>query len=182
MFYILLIFHLQNVNFTDKFLKVIQIHYIERSSRTWALTTADDSARIVIMHSGDDLFFPDTNLPWWYQCTEFDELQLDHSMKAFKIDIKEENNVDVLRSNLFLYQEKQDDKTVDKAIDKIVIIFVIGASLVFLMVSALTITVLVRRQALKEKMRQIIPDNNPVYGENFYYEDSTVTDINDCYD
>ena len=83
---------------------------------------------------------------------------------------------------LFLYQEKQDDQTVDKAIDKIVIIFVIGASLVFLMVSALTITVLVRRQALKEKMRQIIPDNNPVYGENFYYEDSTVTDINDCYD
>ena len=129
------------------------------------------------MHSGHDLFFPDTNLPWWYQCTDFDELQLDHSMKAFKID-KEENNVDGLRSDLFLYQEKQDDK----AVDKIVIIFVIGASLVFLMVSALTITVLVRKQALKEKMKQIIPDNNPVYGENFYYEDSTVTDINDYYD
>ena len=104
-------------------------------------------------------------------------------MKVFKIDIyKEENNVDVLRSNLFLYQEKQDDRTVNKAIDKIVIIFVIGASLVFLMASALTITVLVRRQALKDKMRQIVTDNNPVYGENFYYEDSTVTDINDCYD
>ena len=92
------------------------------------------------MHSGHDLFFPDTNLPWWYQCTDFDELQLDHSMKAFKIDIKEENNVDVLRSNLFLYQEKQDDQTVDKAIDKIVIIFVIGASLVFLMASGAFLT------------------------------------------
>ena len=135
------------------------------------------------MHSGYDLFFPDTNLPWWYQCTDFDELQQDHSMKVFKIDInKEENNVDVLRSNLFLYQEKRDDKIVDKAIDKIVIIFVIGASLVFLMASALTITVLVRRQALKDKMKQIVTDKNPVYGENIYYEDSTVTDINDCYD
>ena len=165
------------MNFTDKFLKVIQIHYIERFSRKWALTTDDDSARVVIMHYGDDLFFPDTNLPWWYQCQDFDEMQLDHSMKAFKSD-KEENNFLASRSDLFLYKEKQDDKT----IDKVVIMCAIGAFLAVLVVSALTISVLVKRQALKEKMRQIITDNNPIYGKNFYYEDSTVTDINDDYD
>lgn len=165
------------MNFTNKFLKVIQIHYIERFSRKWALTTDDDSARVVIMHYGDDLFFPDTNLPWWYQCQDFDEMQLDHSMKAFKSD-KEENNFLASRSDLFLYKEKQDDKT----IDKVVIMCAIGAFLAVLVVSALTISVLVKRQALKEKMRQIITDNNPIYGKNFYYEDSTVTDINDDYD
>ena len=165
------------MNFTNKFLKVIQIHYIERFSRKWALTTDDDSARVVIMHYGDDLFFPDTNLPWWYQCQDFDEMQLDHSMKAFKSD-KEENNFLASRSDLLLYKEKQDDKT----IDKVVIMCAIGAFLAVLVVSALTISVLVKRQALKEKMRQIITDNNPIYGKNFYYEDSTVTDINDDYD
>ena len=165
------------MNFTNKFLKVIQIHYIERFSRKWALTTDDDSARVVIMHYGDDLFFPDTNLPWWYQCQDFDEMHLDHSMKAFKSD-KEENNFLASRSDLFLYKEKQDDKT----IDKVVIMCAIGAFLAVLVVSALTISVLVKRQALKEKMRQIITDNNPIYGKNFYYEDSTVTDINDDYD
>ena len=165
------------MNFTNKFLKVIQIHYIERFSRKWALTTDDDSARVVIMHYGDDLFFPDTNLPWWYQCQDFDEMQLDHSMKAFKSD-KEENNFLASRSNLFLYKEKQEDKT----IDKVVIMCAIGAFLAVLVVSALTISVLVKRQALKEKMRQIITDNNPIYGKNFYYEESTVTDINDDYD
>ena len=129
------------------------------------------------MHYGDDLLFPDTNLPWWYQCQDFDEMQLDHSMKAFKSD-KEENNFLASRSDLFLYKEKQDDKT----IDKVVIMCAIGAFLAVLVVSALTISVLVKRQALKEKMRQIITDNNPIYGKNFYYEDSTVTDINDDYD
>ena len=98
-------------------------------------------------------------------------------MKAFKSD-KEENNFLASRSDLFLYKEKQDDKT----IDKVVIMCAIGAFLAVLVVSALTISVLVKRQALKAKMRQIITDNNPIYGKNFYYEDSTVTDINDDYD
>ena len=143
----------------------------------WALTTDDDTSRVVIMHSSDDLFFPDTDSPWWYQSKDLDEMQLDHSMKAFKIE-EEENNFDSLQLDLLnLYQEQQDDRTID---NNIVIIFVIGA--LFLMVSAWTIAGLVRRRALKKNMRQIITDNNPVYGENFYYEDSTVTDINDSYD
>ena len=103
-------------------------------------------------------------------------MQLDHSMKAFKID-EEENNFDSLQFDL-LYEEQQDHIIID---NNIVMIFVIGASVLFLMVSVLIITGLVKRQAMKEKMRQIIIDNNPVYGKNFYYEASTVTDINDGY-
>ena len=108
---------LKNVNFTDKFLKVIQIHYMERDSRRWALTTDDDTARVSIIHSGDDLFFPDTNLPWWYQRKDLDEMQQDHSMIAFKID-EEDNNFDSLQLDLDLQllQEKQVDSIVTRVL------------------------------------------------------------------
>ena len=146
------------------------MYYNGDPSTRWALATADMSIRIDVMHSGDDLAFPDTNLAWWYQNTESDVFELDYDMKVFKLD---EEEVGYSFERDFLKQQEDNYK--------MKIIFVIGSLVLLLIFSALVIVFILRRGTLSDPAREIRAEENPVYGDS-YYDHSILTDLNSYYE
>ena len=127
------------------------MYYKGRPSTRWALATAHQSARIDVMHSGDDLAFPDTNLAWWYQGKDSDVFQFDHDMKVYNAD-KEE---DYPTEEDFFNQQEDDDR--------ITIFLVIGCLFVFLICTA-AVMVFILRRSQSQSVRQVSAEENPVYG------------------